>query len=454
MENYVDISFIIAGAIVILGFLGSLLFDRFRVPDILFLVLTGVIIGPLTHLIDPSQLETPTKYFGQLVLVFILFEGGLQLDFLQVVRNIRSGMTFGIFVFACTVAGCWAVSVYVLPAFLGYQVSHEGGLLIGAILGGTSSVIVMPLLQRLKVGESTKMTLSLESIATDIFVVLAVIVIIDVLRLGGVQPTEVLNKLLGSFSIAVVIGLLFGLTWIAAMRRVQQTPFSYMTTIATAIMVYAFVNLAKGSGAIAVFTFSVVLNNADRFLALFGVNEPFMLEKKIGVFQKEISLLLRTYFFVLIGLHCTGDKFTTENLTVGGIMLAVCVIARWLATTVYCGINSRERPAKTVYLIMMPRGLAAAIMSTFPYMMLKQSGAASGDFPDLLRFTQNFVAYTIIAIVATNVLTFLLVKGAEKRLAAQFVDSAAASSAPGSPAAEPAPPVPPNAAAERTPQAQ
>ncbi len=49
-----DIIFLLAGIIIVLGFIGSYLFERTSIPDNLILITFGLILGPALKIIDPS----------------------------------------------------------------------------------------------------------------------------------------------------------------------------------------------------------------------------------------------------------------------------------------------------------------------------------------------------------------------------------------------------------------
>jgi len=69
--------FFIAGIIILIGFLGSLLFERLKIPDVLVLLGIGVLLGPVLNLFDPKSLMKFAEYFGSLALMITLFEGGM-----------------------------------------------------------------------------------------------------------------------------------------------------------------------------------------------------------------------------------------------------------------------------------------------------------------------------------------------------------------------------------------
>src|SRR5437868_220135 len=86
-------------------------------------------------------------------------------------------------------------------------------MLLGAVLGCTSSTIVLPVLQQVKAREPVRITLSLESALGDVFAVLAVGILLDLRPNAGPVWHDVFRALLSQIMVAALLGLLDGLLW-------------------------------------------------------------------------------------------------------------------------------------------------------------------------------------------------------------------------------------------------
>lgn len=73
--------------VIFIGLLSTLLFERTRIPDILVLIALGIVFGPLPGILKPSEFAGLTELFGALALTLILFDGGLELNYSEVVRK-------------------------------------------------------------------------------------------------------------------------------------------------------------------------------------------------------------------------------------------------------------------------------------------------------------------------------------------------------------------------------
>ena len=72
---------IFIGIFIFWGHYLAAIFEKRGIPDVLGLMLIGMLIGPITGLVDPSSFDTFGKLFSHLVLVFILFETLFEVKF-------------------------------------------------------------------------------------------------------------------------------------------------------------------------------------------------------------------------------------------------------------------------------------------------------------------------------------------------------------------------------------
>ena len=78
MNDSVSLALVVSALIIVIGFLSNYLFERTGLPDMLFLIILGYVVGPLLRLLD-SSVSTLAPYLAALALVFILFDGGSRL---------------------------------------------------------------------------------------------------------------------------------------------------------------------------------------------------------------------------------------------------------------------------------------------------------------------------------------------------------------------------------------
>ena len=126
------------------GALGEIIFTRTRVPDVVWLVGAGIVAGPLLGIISPELLQPGIPFFGAIALTVILSGGAFRLQLSEVAAAAPRGVALGIAGYLASIAGVFGFLW--LAAALGYVPSRSPliWLTIGAIVGGTSSIIIAP----------------------------------------------------------------------------------------------------------------------------------------------------------------------------------------------------------------------------------------------------------------------------------------------------------------------
>ena len=77
IADLIILALITFGAVMILGFLGNLIFNRTQIPSIVWLLLFGVIVGFIFKDVigyDPAIINTISKFFGAAAIIIILFD--------------------------------------------------------------------------------------------------------------------------------------------------------------------------------------------------------------------------------------------------------------------------------------------------------------------------------------------------------------------------------------------
>ena len=147
---------------IFLGVAGEAFFKKTGIPDVAFLMVLGVIIGPILGIIQAEAVLQIVPYFAALALIIIMFDGGLNLDLKQMIKTAHFAFTLAILGFILSVA-ITTIAVHYLLDWLWLE-----SILLGSIVGGSSSAIVFGLVRNIRISEETKNMLSFESALTDI----------------------------------------------------------------------------------------------------------------------------------------------------------------------------------------------------------------------------------------------------------------------------------------------
>ena len=70
---------IFIGLLIFVSHLFTGIFERRGIPDVLLLMIIGIVVGPVFGFVTPESFGIVTGIFTTITLVFILFQGGLDL---------------------------------------------------------------------------------------------------------------------------------------------------------------------------------------------------------------------------------------------------------------------------------------------------------------------------------------------------------------------------------------
>lgn len=394
--------FFAMGLIIFVGFFSILFFEKTKIPDVLILMSIGVLIANGVPGFDSAVFLSFAEYFGALALMMILFDGGINLKFQKVLKEIPTATYYTVSVF---VLNC--VLVAVVLYFLGWDILQ--GLLLGIVIGGPCSTIVISLASKMSVSDCVKVLLTLEATLTDVLCIIGAITISGLIVSGSADPSELMNGLFSAFAVGAFFAFLFGIFWIKILARFHHLPFGYLLTVAIIFLLYSFVEFSQGNGAIAAFCFGLVLGNSTDLARLLRIDKNFVLDENIRSFQEEVSFLVRTFFFVYLGLLFNLRILSASLILTAFVVVMALVLARAIPTVLIIKRNGRElSDYGTIIGTMMPRGLAAAVLASSP-MILR---AAPEGFTDLVLIIIVFT--NILATVGSFVYERDLKKSAEK----------------------------------------
>lgn len=398
--------FAVIGVIIFLGFIGEYVFKKTNIPDIIWLIFFGIFIGTVSDITTSPGFQDFAPVFTTFALIFILFEGSLKIKLIDLFRSTSKAtlLTFISFIMALVV-------VTVVGKLLGLPLLDS--MLVGAIIGGTSSAVVIPIAERINIKSETVLLLKLESSISDVLCILASLTILGIMvNPNSFSLSDPLHSLIGSFAIAILVGLLAGFLWIPIIKYIQRHSKSYLITIAFIMLLYSFVEYINASGAIACLAFGIVLGNSKQIYEIMRKPDTSSaLQKDQMFFYSQISFFVKTFFFVYLGMMIDFSD-SAPFILAGIITLLLFVVRPFAVTPIAKHISIKDRAALEV---LIPKGLAAAVLAQLPAQVL---GSEAAIFDGLASMVMAVVLYTI---VLSSLLVFLVEKNWYKGLANMLV---------------------------------
>lgn len=390
----VTLLFALLGGLVVLAFVANRLFRRTRVPDVIVLLVTGILLGPVFGWVHASRFQSVTHAFGTLAVILILFEGGLGLDLRSTLRHFPGGILLSLLAYVFSflmIAGVirWSMDLPLVPA-----------LITGAVLGCTSSSVTLPVLQQIKASPPARVTMLLEASLSDTFAILTVGILLDLGSAGRPVATLLLGRAILVVFASLVLAALAAGIWSYLLPKLSERRFWNVLTFSAVLLLYAGAERIGVSGLITILCFGIFLANIRRFDL--SVLEDFLDLKLAGeehhthmlAFHAELAFLIRTFFFVLLGVVVEYRELIRYWLPVLGLLGAM-ILARALAirasSWAWRGLGAKERE---IVLWIMPRGLITAVLA----LQVVQSRGSSFAFLPAVAFAAILVTNLMLVI--------------------------------------------------------
>ncbi len=361
-----------AGVVVFLGVAGEAFFKKTGVPDVAFLMILGVVIGPLFGIIGPDAVLQVVPYFAALALIIIMFDGGLNLDIKHIIKTAHFSFTIAILGFVVSVVIIAVAAHYVLDW------TWLESILLGAIVGGSSSAIVFGLVRNVKISEETKSMLSFESALTDILATIVAFILFEAV-LAGHFDLQTLQETIGrAIVVGLVLGFGVGIPWMYVSTKLGNAQHAYMLTLGILFVLFFLANTFGESGALTALVFGLMLGNKSRLARVLKFKLPRI--ETDDPTHNQLTFLVRSFFFVFVGLMAS---FGQIEYIIFGILITVAVFFGRAFVAKITLTKKFSRLDRAVTYSMIPRGLAAAVLATYPITMGLPNAEA---YPQIIFF--------------------------------------------------------------------
>lgn len=363
----------------VVGFLAQWLAWRVRLPAILFLLLAGILMGPVVGALQPDRLLGPLLFpIVSLAVSVILFEGSLTLRFSElpdIGRAVRGLVTYGavIAVFLLGVAAHYL-------AGLGWEMA----LLFGALTCVTGPTVIAPMLRTVRPNARIANTLRWEGIVIDPLGALFAVLIYE--AIVSRQQGHTVGVFIAVVACGVIVGFVSAMLLAFFLRRqlIPEYLQNYGTLVAV-LLAFSLSNaLAHESGLMAVTVMGIALGNMR------GVHIDDILD-----FKENLTTLLVSSLFILLAARLTWPLPPGVLWSGIAIFVVAQLIVRPLTAglaTIGSALNWRER---ALIAWVAPRGIVAAAVSALFALKMAALG---------LKGAEKLVPLVFILIIGTVVL--------------------------------------------------
>lgn len=344
------------------GMLAQWLAWRAQIPSIIALLVTGLLLGPVTGIVDPDDLLGVALFpLVSLAVAVILFEGGLDLPPRELRHTgpvVRRMITIG------------AVAAFLVGWFGARTIldlSQDSAIVLAAVLVVTGPTVVGPLLRFVRPAGKVGPILRAESVLIDPIGATAALLAFEFAVVDA--PDEAVVKLLGTLALTLVAGIGIGLVaaWIldVGFRRFL-IPDQLAIPITFAFVVGTFVlcnEVQQEAGLLAVTVLGVYLARRESSTI-----------RSVLDFSESLRTLLISALFILLAARIDPDALSEVVVPSLGFLALLVFVARpatVLVSTVRTPMTWRER---LFLMTMAPRGIVAASVSAIFAIRLEEEG--------------------------------------------------------------------------------
>lgn len=365
-ENFVESFLLLISATLFLSYISNLFYTKTRIPDIVWLLSFGYLLGPVLNFFDFEIFE---KIFPMLIMLTVSifsFDTGINVDISTVMRSVIKALTLTVVTFIAVTAVVGLSLSFLLPDMFGLL----EGMLLGAMVGGLGGISVTGILDQLNslipFIEDEGTVLNLESTLSDPVKVVACVTLIQMIMSPGLGLEDGMKDIVFTLIVSAIFGIAVGLLWAEVLNLLWGRPFNYMMTVAALFPIYIASEAVAGSGGgpITALAFGLTITNYRYISRKLGSSRRVRVDKRrIREFNQEIAFLIKAFFFVYLGLTVSlSVEYTVIALGVVALMLSV----RYYIASAAGGILNLSFGERVLSRLIFLQGTSALVLSKLP----------------------------------------------------------------------------------------
>lgn len=402
---------VVLASFLVLGILAQWVAWKLKIPAIIPLIFTGLILGPISTLFTPdgSKLLNGGSIFqGEILFAFvslsvgiILFEGGLTLRLQEIKKQanvIWRILTLGVVV---TLVGGTIAAYYLLD--LNIRIAF----LFGALIIVSGPTVVMPILRNVRPNANTNAILKWEGILIDPLGALIAVLAYEFVKTSKTQG-EFTILAFKDFFLTIATGVFVGLmaalllNYLLKKNRLPEY-LRNVVTLGIVILSFSFSELIMHeSGLLTATIMGMVLAN----MKIEGL-------KNILTFKEDISIILISVLFLLLSSLIEIEQISslgTNSLILFGVVILVIRPLGIFLSTIGSNLNIREK----IFISWIgPKGIvAAAVASVFSVQLAQESNFSAREAED---------AAMLLPIVFLMIVGTVVLQGSTAKLVARML---------------------------------
>ena len=380
-----------------------ILFNKIKVPHIIGLIISGIIIGPygLNLLLRDSSIVL----FGTVGLLYIMFTAGLEIDMEEFKKTKLKSMVFGLLTFVIPML----LGTFAAYYFLGFSIPSS--VLLGSMLS-THTLLAYPIVSKYGIARIRAVTLTIGgTIITDVFSLLALALVIGMTK-GDIGPTFWLRIIFGCIIFGCIIFYIFPLIARWFFKKFDDNISQYIFVLAMVFLGAFLAEVAGLEAIIGAFLSGLALN---RFIP------------HLSTLMGRIDFVGNAFFipFFLISVGMLVDVSVLFNgwgaITVAAVMIAVAVISKYLSALITQKVFSLSGDERQLIFGLSTARVGATLAIVLVGYNIILSETASGEPIRLL--SEDVLNGTVLMILVTCTISSFVVEKASQVLALKQEDN-------------------------------
>ena len=385
--------------ILLMGLFFGSCFKKLRLPSLLGMIVTGIIISPHAfNLIDESILNISDD-LRQIALVVILTRAGLSLNIDDLKKVGRPA------VLMCLLPACAEImgTVLIAPSLLGVSVLEAT--IIGSVIAAVSPAVIVPRMIKLidegygKEHSIPQLILAGASV-DDVFVIVVFTVFTGLASKGRISAVSFL-QIPVSIILGIIAGIITGICLVCFFKKIHmRDSVKILIILSISFLLIELQNRLEGiipvSGLLAIMSMGIVIKQKYEALAV-----------RLSSKYNKLWVAAEIFLFVLVG--ATVDlKYAYEEGIMAVLLVAGAIVFR-MAGVYMCLIKTKLTMKERIFCMLAytPKATVQAAIGAIPLSM----GLACGQTVLTVAVLSILITAPFGAICVDNTYKKLLIEG-------------------------------------------
>ena len=335
-------------ALFFMGVTISLIAQKLKLPDVLLLLLAGIILSLKGYSVDQFIPENYLMGFTIFALIVIVFDSAsnLKLSELMDISPIAVKLSIIFLLLNILILTFFTQLIFFnLKDFSSIYIT----IVFSAVMAGTSPEVLSSLL--IKAKHKVLDVLNIESVINDPITLIIPLIVFNIYT-GAVATNDVVNSFIQQVAFGIFSGILIGFIAFNLLKIIysNEDNISPLILVALALGTFVLTERFNGDGILAVTSLAIMFANAP-------IREKFELQK----FSSLFANFLRVVLFILLGL-IIKLHFNFNFIINSFALFLILLIIRYISVEISCANSNFTLREKLFMTLNVPKGITTAIL--------------------------------------------------------------------------------------------